>query len=142
MSISLHPYRDALITRTQAHKIAPCGGTCSDAAHSIHPLAGQGLNLGISEATALVSALCAGASAGADPGSLVVLRDFGRRNYAIGAGTALAMDAIKRMFSLGAGADASHNAWIPVRNIGMSVLNRAGPAKSLLMHVATGAWRR
>jgi ubiquinone biosynthesis monooxygenase Coq6 len=128
--------------RSAVHGPPPPRSACSDAAHSMHPLAGQGLNLGIAEASALVDALSEAADTGADPGSLSVLRDYGRRRYAEGTGTVLAMDAIRRAFSLPAGADPSHAVWVPLRSIGMAALNSLEPVKSLLVHVATGAWRR
>jgi 2-polyprenyl-6-methoxyphenol hydroxylase-like FAD-dependent oxidoreductase len=106
----------------------------------MHPLAGQGLNLGISEATALVAALKDAASIGADPGSQCILRDFGRRRYIEGTATVLAMDTIKRSFGVNFGASA-HDIWAPLRTVGMSVLNSVEPIKSLILHVATGAWR-
>lgn len=45
-----------------------------DAAHSVHPLAGQGVNLGFGDAEALADALVWGRSCGVDPGDLLTLQ--------------------------------------------------------------------
>lgn len=52
-----------------------------DAAHTIHPLAGQGLNLGIADVRSLSSVLRAAVGAGADIGSYNALKDYARDRY-------------------------------------------------------------
>ena len=52
-----------------------------DAAHSIHPLAGQGLNLGIADARSLVQTLTAAIADGADIGSFTALKSYPRQRY-------------------------------------------------------------
>lgn len=46
-----------------------------DAAHAVHPLAGQGVNLGLGDAAALAAALAAAKEAGGDVGDVAMLRD-------------------------------------------------------------------
>lgn len=105
----------------------------------MHPLAGQGLNLGLAEAASLTAALARGAAAGADPGSLRVLQAYERLRYSEAAATVLAMDAIKAAFSSPSWANPSHALWVPARNIGMAVLDSLTPAKGLMARVAMGA---
>ncbi|SPO25187.1 related to Ubiquinone biosynthesis protein COQ6 and COQ7 [Ustilago trichophora] len=52
-----------------------------DAAHTIHPLAGQGLNLGIADVRSLSNTLCAAWGAGADVGSYNALKGYARERY-------------------------------------------------------------
>ena len=56
--------------------IAPRVALVGDAAHTIHPLAGQGLNMGQSDVAALVDALEQGSSRGMDLGSTLVLEQY------------------------------------------------------------------
>lgn len=123
---------------------------CSDAAHSVHPLAGQGLNLGIGDADALADVLLEALEEGADVGAACVLRRYERRalprNIAMMAG----VDALKRTFDwkldppglpaeLTAGQ--KHSLWAPVivgRNAGLALLNGVPHAKALLARIAMG----
>ena len=134
-------YRSPVRPPTNTHMQTPLG--YRDAAHSMHPLAGQGLNLGLSEVSTLVAALERGTSAGADPGSLSILRGYEQRRYGEAVATVLAMDAIKAAFSKSAWANPAHDVWVPVRNIGMAVLNRLGPVKGAMAKLAMGSrdWR-
>lgn len=105
----------------------------------MHPLAGQGLNLGLAEATALLATLVSGAAAGADPGSLSVLQTYERRRHSEAVATVLAMDTIKRTFSSPSWANPSHAIWVPARNLGMSLINSCPPVKGLMTRVAMGS---
>ena len=102
----------------------------------MHPLAGQGLNLGLAEAAALCDELTRSAAAGADPGSTSVLRAYERRRYPEAVATVLAMDAIRTTFSSPSWANLAHAAWVPARNLGMTVLNAAGPLKRFMARLA------
>ena len=113
-----------------------------DAAHSMHPLAGQGLNLGLSEVTELTAALVRGAESGADPGSLGMLRSYERRRYGAAVATVLLMDAIKAVFSSPAWSNPSHAVWVPMRNLGMTLINSLGPVKGLMASVGMGSRTR
>lgn len=104
-----------------AHRLALVG----DAAHGVHPLAGQGVNLGFGDAAALATIL-KGRGSLSDPGAPLLLARYARRR----AEPVLAMqkvtDALARLFgSTTPGVRAA-------RNFGMAVLERMPPAKRFL----------
>ncbi|HSG65811.1 MAG TPA: FAD-dependent monooxygenase, partial [Gammaproteobacteria bacterium] len=103
-----------------------------DAAHTIHPLAGQGMNLGLLDAAVIAEVLRAAAACGEDPGDLRVLRRYERRQKGRNVKTLLAMDLLHRLF-VGAGPLLA-----PLRMTGMSLVDAAGPAKRRLMREALG----
>jgi 2-octaprenylphenol hydroxylase len=72
-----------------------------DAAHVVHPLAGQGVNLGLADAAALAQLLLAGAAAREDPGALRVLRAYERWRRSEVALMSTAIDAFDRWLAHG-----------------------------------------
>ncbi|HTM62335.1 MAG TPA: FAD-dependent monooxygenase [Burkholderiales bacterium] len=110
--------------------IGPRVALVGDAAHVVHPLAGQGLNLGLQDARALAGVI-ADREPGRDPGELRLLRRYERRR----AEPILAMDGvISGLFAL-YGAD---NSFIErLRNAGLNLTNRSAVIKNLLMRQAT-----
>ena len=103
-----------------------------DAAHMIHPLAGQGVNIGLLDAAALAQTLIAAKRSGRDIGSARVLEDYEsmRRNNNLVMMTT--MDMFYRVFG---------NASAPlrlVRNLGLGIAERLGPAKKMVMRYAMG----
>ena len=103
-----------------------------DAAHVIHPLAGQGVNLGFLDAGALVDALVAGRERGREPGALASLRVYERSRKGHNTATQLAMDGFKHLFSNDSGALSL------VRNLGLGAAGRLGPLRRLFERVALG----
>ncbi len=101
-----------------------------DAAHAIHPLAGQGVNLGLRDVRALGDLLFD--AVGADPGDLDLLRRYERARQGDNAAMLLAMDAFKRGF----GTAAWPLRWL--RNLGLDAADRAGPLKRAVMRRAMG----
>jgi 2-octaprenylphenol hydroxylase len=103
-----------------------------DAAHSIHPLAGQGVNLGLLDVAALAEILLQGASKGRQPGDYEWLRRYERWRKADNLGTMFVMDAFKRVFG---------NSLPPVkwlRNLGLQITDHSGPIKQKLVRQAMG----
>lgn len=111
---------------------APHVALIGDAAHTIHPLAGQGINLGFSDARALADELLRAHRRGLradDPG---LLARFQRRRKGDNLAMLAAMEGFKRLF----GAEA-----LPLRllrNRGLALVNRLGPAKRTLIRQAMG----
>lgn len=103
-----------------------------DAAHAIHPLAGQGVNLGLLDAATLSSVVLDDRRQGRDPGRLRSLRRYERWRRSDNQLMMTAMDSINRLFS---------NGNMPVgrmRNAGLSLVNHAGPLRHVLMRHAMG----
>ena len=120
-----YPLRRLSAVRMVAPRVALAG----DAAHVIHPLAGQGLNLGLQDARALASVLCSREPA-RDPGELRLLRRYERRR----AEPILAMDTmVGSLFKLfGAQSGAAKR----LRNAGLNLTDRLPVVKNILMRQA------
>jgi len=112
---------------------APRAALLGDAAHGVHPVAGQGLNLGLKDAAALVQVLVEAVRLGEDMGSEVVLDRYARWRSVDNIGLAVAADAFVRLFS-------NDNPILrAVRGLGLSTVNRIGPARRFFMQEAGGA---
>jgi 2-octaprenyl-6-methoxyphenol hydroxylase len=112
---------------------APRAALLGDAAHGVHPVAGQGLNLGLKDAAALVQVLVEAVRLGEDMGSEVVLDRYARWRSVDNVGLAVAADAFVRLFS-------NDNPVLrAVRGLGLSTVNRIGPARRFFMQEAGGA---
>lgn len=122
-----YPLRRLAAARLCAPRVALAG----DAAHVIHPLAGQGLNLGLQDARVLAQVL-AGREPGRDPGDPALLRRYERRR----AEPVLAMDgAVDGLFRL-FGAAGEPAAWL--RNAGLNLAGALPVLKNLLIRHAMG----
>jgi 2-octaprenyl-6-methoxyphenol hydroxylase len=112
--------------------IAPRLALIGDAAHVIHPLAGQGLNLGFADVAALSETVIEALRLGRDPGAPDVLADYQRWRRLDTALMAAVTDNLNRLFS---------NDAAPVRalrDIGLGVVDRAPRLKSALIARAAG----
>ncbi len=112
------------------HYVRPRIALLGDAAHRIHPLAGQGANLGLLDAASLAEILI-----DAEPdnlGSLRVLRRYERWRRGDNLSMMLAMDAFKDLFS------SKNLALRLLRNAGMDCLDQQEIIKSLIMKRAMG----
>lgn len=74
-----------------------------DAAHSVHPLAGQGVNLGFLDAAALAETLAAGRASGEDLGALRLLRRYERWRKSENESLGLALSLLNRFLAFGDG---------------------------------------
>ncbi len=103
-----------------------------DAAHTIHPLAGQGVNLGVRDVAVLAEEIRAGLAAGRLLNDPVVLRRYERRRKIDNLGMMWAMEGLHRLF----GAQPLPLRWL--RNSGLNLVDRAAPLKNFLARRAIG----
>ncbi|WJW75878.1 UbiH/UbiF/VisC/COQ6 family ubiquinone biosynthesis hydroxylase [Thiohalobacter sp. IOR34] len=103
-----------------------------DAAHVIHPLAGQGVNLGLLDAAALAEVLAGTRERGRDIGGLSALRKYERWRRGDNLAMMLAMDGFKHLFG----------SELPplqrLRGLGLGLADRLTPLKTLLVRHAMG----
>lgn len=112
---------------------APRTALIGDAAHAVHPVAGQGLNMGLKAAAALAEVLVEAARLGEDIGSETVLDRYARWRRFDNAALAAGFDGFVRLFSNDLG---------PVRlarDLGIAAVNRIAPLRRAFMHEAGGA---
>jgi hypothetical protein len=104
-----------------------------DAAHVVHPIAGQGLNLGFRDVAALAETIVEAHRLGLDPGSLAVLRRYERwrrfDTFEMGAVT----DGLNRLFSN------DNPALRIVRDVGLGLVDRLPGLKRMFIREAAGA---
>jgi len=103
-----------------------------DAAHAIHPIAGQGLNLGFRDVAALAEVLVQGARLGLDLGDQQLLDRYQRWRSLDSLSVAFATDTLTRIYGI-PGKTAS-----AVRRLGMGLINRVSPIRKTLMSEARG----
>ncbi|MET0377377.1 MAG: UbiH/UbiF/VisC/COQ6 family ubiquinone biosynthesis hydroxylase [Spongiibacteraceae bacterium] len=101
-----------------------------DAAHTIHPLAGQGINLGFLDAQALAEEIQRAVTRGLGPADTQALARYQRRRKGDNWAVLGAMEGFKRLF----GSTALLPRWL--RNSGMNALDRIEPVKRLLIRQA------
>ena len=103
-----------------------------DAAHRIHPLAGQGLNLGLGDIAVLAEVLVEASQAGKDIGAHKVLRRYERWRKGGNAFMLMTMDIFKRVFG-------SENDIVRhMRNFGLELADGAPVLKRQFMRIAAG----
>ena len=103
-----------------------------DAAHGIHPIAGQGLNLGFRDAAALAEVLVEGARLGLDLGDAQLMARYERWRSLDTFSVALATDSLTRLYGVPGRAASA------IRRLGMGAVQRIGPLKDRLMAEARG----
>lgn len=101
-----------------------------DAAHVVHPLAGQGVNLGFADAAALVEQLIAVRLAGGDIGSASVLHNYDRQRRSESETMAFGMHALRSLFST--------QSMSPVRRLGLAVVKRSWVIRDMFLQRAAG----
>jgi len=118
----------SLANRYAAPRLALVG----DAAHGVHPIAGQGMNMGLRDVAALAEVLVTAARRGEDIGALDVLERYQRWRRFDATVMALGMDALNRLFS-------NHNPVLAVlRRAGLGAVDALPGVTRMLMREATG----
>lgn len=103
-----------------------------DAAHAIHPLAGQGANLGLQDAEELASVICSAIDQGLHPGDRPVLRRYERARKGANATMLHFMTGLNRLFTTDSAVLEE------IRLAGMRIFNRSGPIRERAVKVALG----
>jgi 2-octaprenyl-6-methoxyphenol hydroxylase len=112
--------------------VRPRFALAGDCAHGIHPIAGQGLNLGLKDAAALAEVLLDAARLGRDIGTLDTLKRYERWRRFDSFALAASTDALNRLFS---------NDITPLRHLrdlGLGIVDSIGPARRFFMRHAGG----
>ena len=103
-----------------------------DAGHGLHPIAGQGLNVGLRDVGALVEAIAEGMRLGLEPGDAQLLARYERWRGLDTFMVALATDGLTRLFGIPGRVPSA------VRRFGMGLVQRAPPLKRWFMDEARG----
>jgi len=103
-----------------------------DAAHVIHPIAGQGLNMGLKDVAALAEVIVDAARLGLDPGSLCVLESYQRWRRFDTMAMGIATDGLNRLFSN------RSDALRLARDVGLGLVDRWPALKQLFIREAAG----
>ncbi|WP_315743567.1 MULTISPECIES: ubiquinone biosynthesis hydroxylase [unclassified Bradyrhizobium] len=112
--------------------IAPRLALVGDAAHVIHPIAGQGLNMGLKDVAALAEVVVDAARLGADPGQIDVLERYQRWRRFDTMAMGLATNSLNFLFSN------KSTLLRTVRDIGLGLVDRTPPLKELFIRQAAG----
>jgi len=122
------PLRLKLADRYESGRIVLLG----DAAHTVHPLAGQGVNLGLRDVAELRDTLVAARDAGRDIAAPHVLRRYARRRRSADGLDAWSFDALARVYGWKA------SPLVAARGLGIRLLDGLAPLKRQLMKHAAG----
>lgn len=124
----LYPLGLSLANRLVASRVALVG----DAAHGIHPLAGQGLNLGLRDVAALAQVVADAARRGEDYSTTLALKPYETWRRFDTAALAVATDGVNRLFS-------NDNPLLRgVRDLGLGVVNAMPWARRSMIREAAG----
>lgn len=122
------PLKLQLASRYQGERLVLLG----DAAHAVHPLAGQGVNLGLRDVVELRDTLLSARVAGRDIGAAHVLRRYARRRRSADTLDALGFDALARIYAW------QSPALVAARGLGIGLLGRLAPLKRRIAEHAAG----
>lgn len=131
LSLAGERVRWPLVLAHADHWCGPGWVLAGDAAHAVHPLAGQGLNLGLADAQVLAQVLKA-REYWRSPGDMKLLRRYERARKAQVASMQLATDGLQLLFEQDA------RGWSVLRNWGMRGFERCGPVKRWTARQAAG----
>ena len=131
LSVITAPAAFPLKLQRVAQFVRPRLALVGDAAHNVHPLAGQGVNLGFRDARELAKVM-ADRGAQRDCGDYYLLRRYERARREDVAALQLTTDGLHRLF-------AQDNAWVArARNLGLTAVDALPPLKNLLVRHAAG----
>jgi len=105
-----------------------------DAAHVVHPLAGQGLNLGFADAAELTNALITAIESGTDIGALSILKPYENSRMMHNTPIVFGLDFISNLFG------SASPPFIWARNFGISVVDKISPLKKFFEEQALGTF--
>ena len=121
-----------LCARHATQYVLPNLALIGDAAHAIHPLAGQGANLGLQDAAELAARIEAALEQGLHPGDRPVLRRYERARKGANATMMHFMTGLNSLFATDSKIVGE------IRAVGMRVFNRSGPLRERAVKVALG----
>jgi 2-octaprenyl-6-methoxyphenol hydroxylase len=124
----VHPLGLSVARAFIADRLALVG----DAAHVIHPIAGQGLNMGLKDVAALAEVIVDAVRLGLDPGSFAVLERYQRWRRFDTMAMGIATDGLNRLFSN------QSDALRLVRDVGLGIVDRLPALKHLFIREAAG----
>lgn len=124
-----------LCARHARNYVMPGLALIGDAAHAVHPLAGQGANLGLQDAATLADIIADALESGMHPGDRPVLRHYERRRKGANATMLHFMTGLNRLFK------ADSRLLGELRSTGMRLFNRSGPIRERAVKVALGVAR-
>jgi 2-octaprenyl-6-methoxyphenol hydroxylase len=101
-----------------------------DAAHVVHPLAGQGVNLGLADAAGLVEILTRERSKDRDSSMAYVLQSYDRWRRSESEAMAFGMHALRSLFGI--------EAMSPLRRVGLAMVKRSWTIKDMFLQRAAG----
>jgi 2-octaprenylphenol hydroxylase len=121
-----------LCARHARNYVQPGIALIGDAAHAVHPLAGQGANLGLQDAACLAEIVADAVSRGLHPGDRPVLRRYERKRKGANATMLHLMTGLNQLFRT--------DSWVlgELRSTGMRLFNRSGPVRERAVRVALG----
>ena len=122
----------ALRARHAEHYVQQGLALIGDAAHAIHPLAGQGANLGLQDAAVLADVIESALESGEYPADKPILRRYERRRRGANMAMLHFMTGLNRLFATDSGVLKE------VRSAGMHLFNRSGPIRERAVKVALG----
>ena len=127
-SVAAYPLHAAISARFTAQSVALIG----DAAHAVHPLAGQGFNLAVGDIQALSDGIQSARHLGQPIGSALMLEGYGKARQAEAQKIFMLTDGLHRLFH-------RNNPLATVlQRFAFPTLNQAGPLKESLIHLALG----